>query len=155
MGVCVEGEGFNVCTIRVPTATLSSTHYCETELLTRLLLHEFANTHAHTHTHHWPLWYIEAYCNYTGRNAFPSHWHLIVTRQQLLPRCEVFCADSLPRQCSVAQVVLRQFACKQVSERWRERGEGREEGRGGGRERWRDNLQFRPFDGGKVGETDS
>ena len=72
---------------------------------------------------------IGAYSNYTDKSAIPSHWHLVVTRQQLLPRCEVLCAHGLSGQCSVAQVVLRQVACKQVMEV-----EGKEEREGKRRE---------------------
>ena len=91
--------------------------------------------HTHKHKQYWPLCCIAligAYSNYTDKSAIPSHWHLVVTWQQLLPRCEVLCAYGLSGQCSVAQVVLRQVACQQVVWRWRER---RREGEGkGGRE---------------------
>ena len=90
---------------------------------------------------------IGAYSNYTDKSAIPSHWHLVVTRQQLLPRCEVLCAHGLSGQCSVAQVVLRQVACKHVME-----GEGKEEGEEKSRERGRvrgDREWVRYGDGGR------
>ena len=89
------------------------------------------------------------YCpNYTDKSAIPSHWHLVVTRQQLLPRCEVLCAHGLSGQCSIAQVVLRQVACQQVVWRWRER--RRERGKGGREGRVRgDREVVRYGDGGR------
>ena len=86
-------------------------------------------SYIHTNTkQYWPvccIGLIGAYSNYTDKSAIPSHWHLVVTRQQLLLRCEVLCAHGLSGQCSV----LRQVACKQVMEV-----EGKEEREGKRRE---------------------
>ena len=96
-------------------------------------------TYTQTHKQYCPLYcigLIGAYSNYTDKSAIPSHWHLVVTRQQLLPRCEVLCAYGLSGQSSIAQVDLRQVACRQVVWRWREsrrEGEGKRRERGKGR----------------------
>ena len=107
--------------------------------------------HTQTHKQYWPvccIGLIGAYSNYTDTSAIPYHWHLVVTRQQLLPRCEVLCAHGLSGQCSVAQVVLRQVACKQVVRRWRER--RRERGKAGREGRVRgDREVVRYGDGGR------
>ena len=151
--VCVGGGGGSIVTVTL----FCIQHYCETTYFWLTIQdscwrgRRYTHTNTQTHKQYWPLYcigLIGAYSNYTDKSAIPSHWHLVVTRQQLLPRCEVLCAHGLSGQCSVAQVVLRQVACQQVV--WRRRERRRERGKGGREGRVRgDREVVRYGDGGR------